>query len=121
MAIQCFCNELFFQCVATAFSGWQNFYGKNFQGVAKKSAWHKKDLTSDCFCALGGQTPFLLDGWGRLGQVDWGVSVCRAYAGFHVLFSYRGGNERTTGTPPLWLHVDTKKAGLPPPDCFAVW
>lgn len=67
MAIQCFCNELFFQCVATAFSGWQNFYGKNFQGVLKKSAWHKKDLTSALDCALGGQTPFLLDLLGAVG------------------------------------------------------
>lgn len=45
------------------------------------------------------------------------AALMRASLSFFLI---GGGNERTTGTPLLWLHVDTKKAGLPPPDCFAL-
>lgn len=90
-------------------------------GGGKKSAWHKKDLTSALDCALGGQTDFFLDGWGWLGQVDWGVPVCRFARASLSFFSYQGqGMRETRERPLLWLHVDTKKAGLPPPDCFAL-
>lgn len=57
-----------------------------------------------------GKRLFCLTCWGRLGQVDWGVSVCRA-AGFLVLFSYQGQEMREPRERPLlWTQ---KKRGCP--------